>query len=58
MFPMSLKITLYGRLISGTGGGFRAASLACDPDRDLPIQASYPAQRYLADPGGGSSKPA
>jgi len=22
MFPMSLKITLYGRLISGTGGGF------------------------------------
>ena len=32
MFPMSLKITLYGRLISGTGGGFRAASLACDPD--------------------------
>ena len=55
---MSLKITLYGRLISGTGGGFRAASLACDPDRDLPIQASHPAQRYLADPGGGSSKPA
>ena len=28
------------------------------PDRDLPIQASHPAQRYLADPGGGSSKPA
>ena len=27
------------------------------PDRDLPIQASHPAQRYLADPGGGSSKP-
>ena len=32
MFPMSLKIMLHGRLISGTGGSFRAASSACDPD--------------------------
>jgi hypothetical protein len=32
MFPMSLKIMLHGRLISGTGGSFRAASSGCDPD--------------------------